>query len=261
MQVQVAGIGPVPLSGVAAVVVSLRATGPTTGGYLSAYPSSATLPEASQVNYASGESVTNSAIVPLGTNGAIEVASSGGIPNITIDVEGYITDASNPSAAGSLIVPASAPARICDTRPGNPSGLSGAALTNCAGKTLSATSPLDVQVSGIGGVPTDATAVIVNLTATDTTASSYLTAAPSGAASSAQPAGATSSAQPAGATRPLTTVLAWQAGQSVADLAIVPVGSGGTVPTGAYGAVSLYNYVGSPDVVVDVLRRLVPASG
>ncbi|MHB1889817.1 MAG: hypothetical protein ACYCUF_02920 [Acidimicrobiales bacterium] len=67
--------------------------------------------------------------------------------------------------------------------------------------------------------------------------------------------------QPAGTTRPLTTVLAWQAGQSVADLAIVPVGSGGTVPTGAYGAVSLYNYVGSPDVVVDVLRRLVPASG
>ncbi|MHB1891808.1 MAG: hypothetical protein ACYCUF_13115, partial [Acidimicrobiales bacterium] len=105
-------------------------------------------------------------------------------------------------------------------------------------------SPLDVQVSGLGGVPTDATAVIVNLTATDTTASSYLTAAPSGAASSAQPAGAT---------RPLTTVLAWAAGQSVADLAIVPVGSGGQM--------SLYNTSGSADVVVDVLGWLVPSSG
>ena len=244
MQVQVAGIGPVPSGGVAAVVVSLGATGPTTGGYLSAYPSGATLPEASQVNYASGESVVNSAIVPLGTNGAIEVYSSGGIPNITIDVEGYITDASNPAATGSVLVPAATPARICDTRPGNPSGLSGAALSNCAGKTLSATSPLDVQVSGIGGVPTDATAVIVNLTATDTTASSYLTATP---------AGATSTAQPAGATQPLTTVLAWAAGQSVADLAIVPVGSGGQI--------ALTNTSGSADVVVDVVGWLVPASG
>ncbi len=237
----------------AAVVVSLGATGPTTGGYLSAYPSGATLPEASQVDYASGESVVNSAIVALGTNGAIDVYSSGGNPNIAIDVEGYVTNASNPAATGSVLVPAATPTRICDTRAGNPSGLSGAALTNCAGKTLSATSPLDVQVSGLGGVPTDATAVIVNLTATDTTASSYLTATPAGAASTAQPAGAASTAQPAGATRPLTTVLAWAPGQSVADLAIVPVGSGGQI--------ALTNTSGSADVIVDVLGWLVPASG
>ena len=100
-------------------------------------------------------------------------------------------------------------------------------------------------------MPADATAVIVNITATNTTASSYLTAYPT-------PSG--SATQPAGATRPLTSVLEWAPGQTIADGVVLPVGSGGTAPTGAYGAVNLYNYTGSADVVVDVVGWAVPAS-
>ena len=244
LEVPVLGLGGVPASNVSAVVVNLTAIDPMAAGYLTAYPAGTSPPMASQLNYAAGQIVANSVVVPLGTNGAIDIYSFSGTPNIAVDVEGYITGSANPSATGSVIVPAASPARICDTRAGNPSNLSGAALTNCEGKTLSATSPLDVQVTGLGGVPTDATAVIVNITATDTTASSYLTAYPT-------PSGSTT--QPAGTTQPLTSVLNWAAGQTRADLAIVPVGSGGQI-TFSVGA-------GSTNVIVDVVGWVVPATG
>jgi hypothetical protein len=171
----------------------------------------------------------------VGANGSIEVYSSSGDPEVAIDVEGYVTGAQDPSATGSVMVPASSPVRICDTRPSNPSGLSGAALANCEGKTMSAGSTLTIQVTGLGGVPADASAAILNVTVTDATANSYL------------------SAWPAGSTRPVASVLNWQAGETRADLAVVGVGSGGEV--------SFYENAGSADLIVDVFGWLVPATG
>ncbi|MHB1504090.1 MAG: hypothetical protein ACYCTL_08140 [Acidimicrobiales bacterium] len=65
------------------------------------------------------------------------------------------------------------------------------------------------------------------VTATDTTASSHLTA------------------RAIGSSRPLASPFNWQAGATRANLAVVPVGSGGRI--------SIYNYAGSADVVVDVV--------
>ncbi|MGP0031190.1 MAG: hypothetical protein ACLPVF_11865 [Acidimicrobiales bacterium] len=62
------------------------------------------------------------------------------------------------------------PVRICDTRAGNPSGLSGpAAQCNGAGdgNPANAGQTLTIQVSGLAGVPVDATAVVVNLGSTN----------------------------------------------------------------------------------------------
>ena len=125
------------------------------------------------------------------------------------------------------------PYRVCDTRPGNPSGLSGLDLTQCEGKTLNAATTLTIQVAGTnpsgqstGGVPSSATSVILNVTVTDTTAPSFLTV------------------WPAGGARPLSSSVNWAGGQVVANLVTVAVGSG--------GAVSLYNDAGNVDVVVDV---------
>jgi hypothetical protein len=230
--VPVLGRGPVPSSGVAAVVVSLTAIDASGSGFLTAYPAGRADPVASNVNFARGQETANSAIVPVGSNGAIDVYASAGAPNIAIDVEGYVTDASNPSIMGAVMVASPTPVRICDTRPGNPSGLSGAALVNCEGKAMLAGSTMSIQATGLGGVPPDATAVIVNLTATDTTASSHLTA------------------WATGSSRPLASPFNWEAGATRADLAIVPVGSGGRI--------SIYNYAGSAAVVVDVVGWLLP---
>jgi len=235
LEVPVLGQGGVPSSDVAAVAVTLTAIDPIDGGFLGVYPAGTAYPGTSNVNFTAGEVVANTVIVPVGANGSIEVYSSSGDPEVAIDVEGYVTGAQDPSATGSVMVPASSPVRICDTRPSNPSGLSGAALANCEGKTMSAGSTLTIQVTGLGGVPADASAAILNVTVTDATANSYL------------------SAWPAGSTRPVASVLNWQAGETRADLAVVGVGSGGEV--------SFYENAGSADLIVDVFGWLVPATG
>ena len=43
------------------------------------------------------------------------------------------------------------PARICDTRPGNPSGLSGSALTQCEGQAPSPVGPWPSRSTGWAG--------------------------------------------------------------------------------------------------------------
>jgi hypothetical protein len=71
------------------------------------------------------------------------------------------------------------PVRILDTRGGTP---------------LGGNATMDVAVGGTGGVPLTATAAVINVTATNTTAGSYLTI------------------YPAGQAKPLASNLNWTAG-------------------------------------------------
>ncbi|HEY8813641.1 MAG TPA: hypothetical protein VIP57_00840, partial [Candidatus Dormibacteraeota bacterium] len=103
------------------------------------------------------------------------------------------------------------PSRILDTRSGSPLG---------PGTTL------NVPIAGQGGVPlTSVSAVVLNVTATNTTAPGFLTVFPAGVA------------------LPLASNLNWVGGQTVAKLVTVGLGS---------GAVSAYNPRGSADVIFDV---------
>lgn len=225
LSIPVLGQGPVPSSGIAAVMVTITAIDPAAPGYLTAFPGATSMPTSSVVNYSAGVTVANSAIVPVGANGDIQIYASAGGPNITVDVDGYIS--AGPSGASPQLTPALAPSRICDTRAGNPSALSGLPLSQCEGKTLGAHSDITIEVSGLGGVPATASAVVVNLTVTGTTAASYLSAY---AAQTSQPA---------------TSNLNWLAGMTTADLAIVPIG--------ANGQITIYNNAGTSDVIVDVM--------
>jgi hypothetical protein len=113
------------------------------------------------------------------------------------------------------------PYRISDTR-------TGSNLPN-ADDTLGPGGTITVQVTGTGGgsgVPAGATAAALNVTATNTTAPSYV------------------SVYPAGAARPTVANLNFVAGQTVAAFMMVPLSSG--------GAVTMFNYAGSADLVVDV---------
>lgn len=110
------------------------------------------------------------------------------------------------------------PTRLLDTRGhGGPLG-AGASLT--------------LRVAGTPEVPAGATAVALNVTATNTTSSGYLTLYPAGEAA------------------PLASNLNWSAGETVANLAIVPVGSGGSV--------TIRNARGSTQVVVDLQGYFAP---
>lgn len=87
---------------------------------------------------------------------------------------------------------------------------------------------MDLPVIGRGGVPSSgATAVALNVTATNPSAASYITV------------------YPAGQVRPLASNLNMVAGQTIPNMVIVPLG--------ADGKVTIFDNAGTTDIVVDVL--------
>jgi hypothetical protein len=211
IDVQVTGQGAVPATGVAAVVLNVTATNPSTGGYLTVFPTGATRPLASNLNFTTGQTVPNRVIVMVGTGGKVSFYNFNGNTDVVADVGGWFTDASNPAATGSMFFGVT-PVRILDTRAGvGPVG-SGATLKQ--------------QVMG-AVVPSTARAVVMNVTVTNTSAPSYLTVWPDGTA------------------RPVASDLNWVGGQTVPNLVIVQLGTGGVV--------DVYNFQGATDVVMDVV--------
>jgi hypothetical protein len=221
IDLQVAGRGGIPSSGVSAVALNVTVTGPTSWSYLTIYPSGGSVPLASNLNFVGGQTVANRAVVELGSNGQIGIFNGFGSTQVVVDVNGWFTDGSNPSATGGTFTGVT-PVRILDTRTGS-GGITGALAP---GQTIA------LQVAGFGGVPqmndqVAPTAVVVNVTTTDTTAWGYLTVYPSGA------------------TLPLASDLNWPAGATVPNLAILKLGSDGKI--------MIYNGLGNADVVVDVV--------
>jgi hypothetical protein len=98
-------------SGVAAVAVTLTATRPAGGGFLTAYPCGSSPPEVSSVNFGRGETVAGAAIVPTGSGGAICVSTDADV-DVIVDVTGTFS-----TAGGLRFVPAE-PTRTYDTRTG-----------------------------------------------------------------------------------------------------------------------------------------------
>jgi outer membrane protein assembly factor BamB len=218
MSVNTQGEGGVPSSGVAAVVLNVTVTDTTSSGYLTAWPANSARPLASNLNWSSGETVANRVTVPVSDpGGQVSIFNAAGRANVVLDVAGWYTDSSNSKAAGYLYTPVN-PNRICDTRssPPNP----------CSGKTLEAPGTTGIAVAGRSGIPPEAKAAVLNLTAVDTNSASYLTVWPDSAA------------------RPLASDLNWSAGEVVANLAVVQLGA-------SDGAIDAFNAVGSTDLVVD----------
>jgi RHS repeat-associated protein len=148
---QVTGMAGVPSTGVSAVVLSATAVTPAAMGWLAmtTYP---TTPGATvMLTWGPGETVSNSSVVAMGSNGMIEVfASSSTI--LLIDIQGYyLTGNGSPTSGGYVPV---TPTRIVNTVTGL-----GAPLAKVAqGASLT------VQAGGVAGVPASASAVFVNIT-------------------------------------------------------------------------------------------------
>jgi IPT/TIG domain len=211
----VAGATPGAPAGATAVVVNVTVTNTTAGSYLGVYPAGGTQPFASNLNWVAGATIPNLVSVQVGAGGAITIFNSVGSTDVVVDLEGYYAAPSG-TAGGEVALP---PARITDTRPGS-------GLPN-AGHTLGAGGTLNVQVTGAGGVPaTGVSAAILNVTVTNTTNQSFLTV------------------WPAGATRPTASNLNWTASVTIPNRVFVPVS--------ATGQISVFNNVGSADVIIDV---------
>ena len=222
--VQAEGNGGIPDSGVTAVVVNVTVTDTSASSHLTLYPDGESEPTASNLNWTAGQTDPNLVTVGLSGTGAFDATNFGGSADVIIDVEGYYA----PGDAGAGLYNALAtPARICDTRSGNPSGLSGTALTQCEGQAPTPGDVLAVQVDGQGGVPASGVgAVVLNVTAVGASSRGYLTAFP------------------AGGTAPLASNVNYGPGISVPNRVIVPVS--------AAGAVDILSFAGTPQILVDV---------
>ncbi len=216
--VQVAGVGGVPAAGAVAAVLQVTVTDTTAASFASVYPDGIGWPGTSTLNWRQGQTVAARVIVPLGSGGQIMVYNQVGLANVVVDVTGYFTESATAPGA-SLYYPA-APFRMLDTR--------------ADGGTLGAQHSLLEQLAGVGPVASQASAVVANLTATDTSAASFLAATPS-------------------ISSPTTSDLNWAAGATVASLDIATLSSAGDL--------ALYNAVGEAQIVIDVSGYFVPSAG
>jgi hypothetical protein len=214
------GRTPVPSgSGAVAVVLNLTATNTTGNSFLTVYPAGSTRPNASNVNWAAGQTVPNRVTVQLPSSGAVTISNFDGNADVVVDVNGYYTSDSNQATPNGLYTPLQ-PTRILDTR------TSTGGHQYPLGPAPQRPETMRLQVAGIAGVPATATAVVLNVTVTDVSHSSFLTVYPSDTS------------------RPWISDLNYPAGDVVPNLVVVKLAPDGSI--------AIYNNEGSVDVVADV---------
>jgi hypothetical protein len=211
VSLQVTGRGGVPASGVAAVVLNTTVTDTKAPGYITVFPSGTSMPVASNLNFNSGDTIPNLVTVKVGSDGKVVLANaSSQSVDLVADVAGYYL-AGTATQPGMFV--ALSPSRVLDTRTGN--GATG---------PVAAYGTVNLAVNGRGGMPASAVAgVVVNLTATDTTRSGFVTVYPSGTS------------------MPLASNLNYVSGQTIPNLVFVKDGSNGriSITNNSSGALNL----------------------
>ena len=188
-------------------------TNGTASSYLIAYPSGSSRPSTSNLNFSPGQTISNRAIVPLGSGGKITLYNFAGQVHVVVDVVGWFTDSTAAASSSGRFV-GMTPARLLDTRAGS--------------GPLQSLETRAVAVLGQGGVPSSGvSAVVLNVTIVNPTAAGFLTVY------------ADQSAPPP------TSDLNFPAGALLSNLVVAQVGSDGKI--------AIYNLTGSSHVVVDVL--------
>lgn len=109
-------VGYVPKTGVRAVVLNLTVTGPTSGGYVTAYPTGSTRPTASNINFPRGWTGANQVTVAPNAAGSVDFYLSAGSANLVADVVGWYADTPTATTLAVPWRPVLPPARIADTR-------------------------------------------------------------------------------------------------------------------------------------------------
>ncbi|TDU05431.1 pro-kumamolisin-like protein [Streptomyces sp. 846.5] len=84
---QITGRSGIP-SGIKAVVLNVTVVGATTGGYLTAWADGAARPGSSNLNWTNGSPIPNQVIVPVGSDGKVDLYVSG-TTHVIADVFGY----------------------------------------------------------------------------------------------------------------------------------------------------------------------------
>ena len=196
-----------------AVALNVTAVTPSASTFVTVFPGGTTRPTASNLNLAAGDIRANQVTVALGAGRKVSLYNNSGSVHLVADLAGHYGTG---GGAGFTPLPAD---RALDTRStGGPLGAGTSRVVDLTGR-----------------IPASATAVTFNLTATNPTATTFVTA------------------WPAGTTRPTASSLNVVAGDTRPNLV--------TVAVGADRGVSLYNHLGSVDLLVDVTGFYTPDYG
>ena len=206
---QVAGVAGVPANA-QSVVVNITLTGADRIGFVTAFPAGQPVPDASNGNIVPGSVRANTAVVKVGANGRINLLMAEASADVIVDVLGSF------GPYGGKVTTIT-PERIVDSRNG----------VGTAARPWGENEVRNVAVAGRGSVPAGTTAVIANMTATNTTAWGFL------------------SAWPAGERQPSSSNVNFLGGQTVPNLVMLKLGAGGQL--------SISNGPGSANVIVDVM--------
>lgn len=185
-----------------AVAVNLTVTATSGAGYFGVQPAGTTPGRVSNLNAnLVGQTLANQVVTRVSNRRFSIYSQTGG--HLVVDLVGYFTGATAASSATGLFVPVT-PSRLLDTRP----GMSNSPLS---GAKPQASQTLGVTAASRGGLPASGfSALVLNATATQTTAAGFVTL------------------WAAGATRPPTSNLnATRSDQTIANHAIVPVSTAG----------------------------------
>jgi hypothetical protein len=194
---QIGGRATVPADA-SAVVLNVTVTNPQTAGFVAVYPCGTAVPTASNINYSVGDTVANLVVAKMGAGGAVCLFSSGPV-DLIADINGYFPATTSYHSLD--------PARLLETR----SGLKTFDSQFNAVGVRSANTITELTVVGRGGVPSDATTVVLNVTVTESAAAGFVTA------------------YPCGIDPPTASNLNYGISSTTANAVIVKIGAGGKV--------------------------------
>jgi hypothetical protein len=154
-----------------AVALNVTVTSPAAGGHITAYPDQTTLPNSSNLNFTTGQTVPNLVVVKVGADGKVDLQNgSPGTAQLVADLEGCY------STLGDAFAPVT-PYRALDTRTGLGQGTYLNTPTPAAPDSNVAwlSNDWDPTSGGSQG----AVGVVMNVTVTQPKASGFITAYPS----------------------------------------------------------------------------------
>ncbi len=189
------GLGASPAS----VVLNVAVTETGAPGFVTVFPCGVQRPTASNVNYLAGQTVPNQVIAKVGAGGRVCIYTLAAT-HLLVDVSG--------SLPADSFTPLGSPQRVVDTRPDGGGTADGKDAGDGAqpGRTT-----LELQLGDRVGVPQDASAVVLNVTAVTPLAPGFVTA------------------HPRGSSRPTASNVNYLPGQFVANSVVARLGVGGQV--------------------------------
>ncbi len=214
---KIAGLYSVPANATS-VVLNVTAVAPTAAGSITVYPKGTSKPATKNINFASGQTISNTVIVKLGTGvvanaGYISIANSAGSTNVIVDVVGYFSS----TATGSRYFTKTA-VRTFNTA----DGTGGSLAKIGAGATVKLT------IAGRSGIPsTGVKAILMNVSASGRSAAGGITVSA------------------AGSTKPAMMQVYGAANTTMSNMVVSALGE-------TPGKVSIFNTAGTTNVMADL---------